>query len=77
VKSAVDVGDPVFDEVKESKSSLDKPSFPFVLTQNFRKRNAVVLDSVISPNVFVEVVLPVKHFLESVCLVFVSAPLVS
>lgn len=77
MKSIVNISNPVLDEVEECESSLDESSFPFILSKDFGKRNTVVFDSVISADVFVKMMLPVKHFLEGICFIFVSASLVS
>ena len=35
MKSAVNISDPILDEVEKGKSSLDEPTFPFILNQYF------------------------------------------
>jgi hypothetical protein len=69
LKSAFDVSDPIFDEIKEGKSPFDKTFLPGILGQDVVQTDVLILELVIFEQALVEMKLPVKHLAKSIRMV--------
>lgn len=65
-KITINIGYPILDKIKESWSSFDKSFFPWFLCQNLIQTNVITLNLFIFGKPFMEMALPIKHFIKNI-----------